>query len=103
MGNRGPLDHRVFILSSGEQQLVGEVLAAFRQSIPSLEFYEVADADANYPVKSEGPGPLPANRRAREILGWTPRTSFADGMREYLNWIVTNGPQQGAGMRLTRL
>ena len=89
----GPLEHRVFILASGEQQSVGEVLEAFRRHVPGLRYEVVSDAGANYPVKNIGPGPLPLNRRAREVLGWTPRTSFADGMREYLDWIVTNGPQ----------
>jgi nucleoside-diphosphate-sugar epimerase len=89
----GPLEQRVFILASGEQQSVGEVLAAFRQNLPELEYRIVPKDEANYPVTGGLPGPLPSNQRAREFLGWTPRTSFADGMREYLSWIVTNGPQ----------
>jgi nucleoside-diphosphate-sugar epimerase len=89
----GPLQRRVFILASGEQQSVGEVLAAFRQHIPGLEFRVVSKDEANYPVAGGVPGPLPVNHRAREILGWSPRTSFADGMSEYLTWIVANGPQ----------
>jgi nucleoside-diphosphate-sugar epimerase len=88
-----PHEHRVFILASGEQQSVGEVLAAFRQNLPGLEYRVASKDDANYPVTGGGPGPLPSNRRAREELGWTPRTSFSDGMREYLSWIAVNGPQ----------
>jgi nucleoside-diphosphate-sugar epimerase len=53
----------------------------------------VAPDNANYPVDANGPGPLPLNGRAREHLGWTPRTSFDQGMREYLTWIAENGPQ----------
>jgi nucleoside-diphosphate-sugar epimerase len=89
----GPLEHRVFILASGEQQSVGEVLAAFRQHFPELEYRVVSKGEANYPVNGSGPGPLPSNRRAREELGWAPRTSFEAGMREYLSWIAANGPQ----------
>lgn len=89
----GPLAERIFILSSGEHQSVGEVLAAFRQHLPGLEYRVVSKDEANYPVAAGGPGPLPTNRRAREALGWIPRTSFTDGMREYLRWIAANGPQ----------
>ena len=88
-----PLDHRVFILASGEQQSVGEVLAAFRQNLPGLEYRIVPMDEANYPVAGGGPGSLPSSRRAYEELGWQPRTAFADGMREYLAWIAANGPQ----------
>ena len=31
--------------------------------------------------------------RAREALGWTPRTPLDEGMRQYLGWIAANGPQ----------
>lgn len=89
----GPLPRRVFILASGQQHSVGEVLDAFRQHVPGLEYRVVAPEDANYPVDTAGPGPLPSNQRARELLDWAPRTSFADGMRDYLSWIVANGPQ----------
>jgi nucleoside-diphosphate-sugar epimerase len=89
----GPLPHRIYIVAVGEQYSVGDVLAAFRKNIPDLTFQVVPRDEANYPVSGEPPGPLPSNQRAREDLGWEPRTPFADGMREYLAWIVANGPQ----------
>jgi nucleoside-diphosphate-sugar epimerase len=89
----GPLPHRVYIVSSGEHYAIGEVLEAFRVNLPGLEYRVVAPDEANYPVDAGGPGPLPLNRRAREHLGWSPRTPFADGMRRYLAWIADNGPQ----------
>jgi nucleoside-diphosphate-sugar epimerase len=88
-----PVDHRVFILASGEQQSVGEVLAAFRQNLPGLEYRIVPKDEANYPVAGGSPGPLPSSQRACAELGWEPRTSFSDGMRDYLAWIAANGPQ----------
>mgnify|MGYP000692800421 CR=1 FL=1 len=88
-----PLAHRVFILAAGEHYSVGDVLAAFRREIPQLSYQIVPRDEANYPVSGEPPGPIPSNLRAREELGWEPRTTFADGMREYLAWIVANGPQ----------
>jgi nucleoside-diphosphate-sugar epimerase len=89
----GPLSRRVFILSSGEQFSLGQVLEAFRHHLPGLEYRVVPEEEANYRVDAGGPGPLPANRRARDILGWTPRTSVSDGMRDYLAWIAAHGPQ----------
>lgn len=89
----GPLDRRVFILAGGEQYSVGDVLAAFRRHLPELTYQVVPRDEANYPVSGEPPGPVPSNQRAREDLGWEPRTPFADGMREYLAWIAANGPQ----------
>jgi nucleoside-diphosphate-sugar epimerase len=89
----GPLPHRVYIVSSGEWYAIGDVLEAFRINMPGLEYTVVSRDEANYPVDAGGPGPLPLNRRAREHLGWSPRTSFDNGMREYLSWIAANGPQ----------
>lgn len=89
----GPLPDRVYILSSGEQQSVGDVLEAFRQHLSGLEYEVVSPDVANYPVDAGVPAPLPLNRRARKHLGWSPRTPFAAGMREYLAWIAANGPQ----------
>jgi UDP-glucose 4-epimerase len=89
----GHLPQRVFILASGERYPVGRVLEAFRQHLPGLEYRVVPAAEANYPVDASGAGPIPSPRRAAEVLGWSPRTSFADGMREYLTWIAAHGPQ----------
>jgi nucleoside-diphosphate-sugar epimerase len=88
-----PPRQRVFIVSSGEHYPVGAVLEAFRRHLPGLSYEVVPAAEANYPIETGGPGPLPLNHRARDVLGWAPRTSFADGMREYLAWIAANGPQ----------
>jgi nucleoside-diphosphate-sugar epimerase len=89
----GPRPHRVFIIAGGEHYSVGQVLDAFRRHVPGLRYEVVPAAEANYPVSGEPPGLLPSNRRARDELGWAPRTSFADGMRDYLAWITANGPQ----------
>ena len=89
----GPLEHRVFLLSGNEQHAVGEVLEAFRRHLPGLEYRVVARNEANHPVDIGRRPPRHLNQRAATALGWTPRTSFADGMREYLAWIAANGPQ----------
>ena len=89
----GPLPDRVYIVSSGKHYSIGDVLGAFRANLPGLEYRVVSRDEANYPVDTDGPGPLPLNSRAREHLGWSPRTSFEEGMRRYLAWIAANGPQ----------
>lgn len=89
----GPLPHRVFLLSGNQQHAVGEVLAAFQRHLPGLTYRVVPKEEANYSVDVGARPPDRLNRRAAEHLGWTPRTSFADGMRAYLAWIAVNGPQ----------
>jgi nucleoside-diphosphate-sugar epimerase len=89
----GPLPHRVFLLSGNKQHSVGEVLAAFQRHLPGLEYQVVVKDETNYPVDTAGRPPERANRRAAAELAWAPRTSFADGMREYLAWIALHGPQ----------
>ena len=85
-------DKRVFILAAGQQYPLGEVLGLFQKYLPDLR-YEVAPAgEANVVVEPQ-PGPLTLNDRAREGLGWTPRTPLDEGMRQYLGWIAANGPQ----------
>lgn len=92
-GAKGPLVQKVFNLASDEQQSVGDVLAAFRLAFPDLVYRVVSRDEANFPVDIEGPWPMPTGQLARDVLGWRPRTSFADGMKQYLAWIETNGPQ----------
>jgi UDP-glucose 4-epimerase len=89
----GPLEHRLYILAQGEQYSVGDVLEAFRQHVPGLQCQVVPASEANFPVSGEPRGPMPSRQRAAADLGWAPRTSFADGMRDYLHWINTHGPQ----------
>jgi nucleoside-diphosphate-sugar epimerase len=85
-------DKRVFILAAGQQYPLGEVLGLFQKYLPDLR-YEVAPAgEANVVVEPQ-PGPLTLNDRARDGLGWTPRTPLDEGMRQYLGWIAANGPQ----------
>jgi nucleoside-diphosphate-sugar epimerase len=89
----GSLPHRVFLLSGNRQYSVGEVLAHFAQHVPGLEFRVVAPNEANYAVDVGRRAPDRLNRRAAEELGWNPRTTLAEGMREYLAWIMAHGPQ----------
>lgn len=87
-----PPAQRVFNLAAGEHYSLGEVLGLFQKYLPDLR-HEVAPAGEANVVVEPVAGPLTLNDRAREGLGWTPRTSLDDGMRQYLRWISANGPQ----------
>lgn len=84
---------KIFNLAAGQQYAVGEVLEQFRTNLPGLSYRVVAEAEVNYPVFDDKRQPLVLIDRAARDLGWRPRTSLEDGMREYLRWIATNGPQ----------
>lgn len=84
---------KIFNLAAGQQYSVGEVLEHFRTNLQGLAWQVVPEEEANYPVFDDKRQPLVLIDRAAQDLGWQPRTSLAEGMREYLRWIATNGPQ----------
>ena len=87
------LKHDVYSITCGRLYSIGDLLAAFKRNIPDLEYRQVPADEANYTVLGDGPGAVPSNRRMFEDFGWTPPTSFEEGMRIYLDWINANGPQ----------
>ncbi len=87
------LPHEVYSLTCGRLYSIGAVLEAFKRHLPGLDYRVVPEAEANYLVDGSEPGPIPSNARLAADFGWTPHTSFDDGMRQYLEWVVTNGPQ----------
>lgn len=90
---RERLAHDVYTLTAGRLHSIGEVLEAFARHLPGFRYLEVPADQANYVVSGGGPGPVASNRRLAEDLGYTPQTSFDDGMRQYLAWIQQHGPQ----------
>jgi nucleoside-diphosphate-sugar epimerase len=38
-----------------------------------------------------------SNRRAKEVLDWSPQTSFVVGVRRYLDWLTTAGTGNAGG------
>lgn len=87
------LPRDVYSITCGRLYSIGDLLAAFKRNIPGFAYRVVPEAEANYRVSGEGPGPVPSNARMKQDFGWEPRTSFEDGMRLYLDWIMANGPQ----------
>jgi nucleoside-diphosphate-sugar epimerase len=37
-----------------------------------------------------------SNQRAKEVLDWSPETSFVVGVRRYLDWLTEQGGARGA-------
>jgi UDP-glucose 4-epimerase len=87
------LKHDVYTNSCSQLYSIGDVLEAFKRHLPGFQYEEVERDQANYIVSGSEPGAVPSNARMRDELGWTPPTSFDDGMRQYLDWIQQHGPQ----------
>ncbi|MDP9368636.1 MAG: NAD(P)-dependent oxidoreductase [Chloroflexota bacterium] len=87
------LSHDVYSLTCGRLASIGDVLAAFQRHLPGLHYRQVPEAEANYRVSGEPPGPVPSNARLAADFGWVPETSLDEGMHAYLTWIAAHGPQ----------
>ncbi len=87
------MPHDVYSITCGRLYSIGDALGAFEMYLPNFKFEVVAEADANYVVSGKSPGPVPSNARLKADTGWTPPTSFDEGMRHYLAWIEKHGPQ----------
>src|SRR5690606_41679246 len=80
-------------IACGRLYSLGDMLAAFKRHWPDLEYRVVSEDEATYIVSGAPPGPVPSNARIKQDLGWAPSTSLDDGVREYIEWIRTYGPQ----------
>lgn len=89
----GPTPHLVYTVTCGRLWSIGDVLEAFSRHLPDFRYRETPDAEANYHVSGDAPGPPPSNARLQADFGWVPGTSLDAGMRQYLGWIQANGPQ----------
>lgn len=87
------LPEPVYSVTCGRLYSIGEVLEQFERNLPGFEYRLVPEAEANYIVSGEPPGPVPSNARMQRDFGWVPSTAFEEGMQQYLMWIKENGPQ----------
>ncbi|MBX3071573.1 MAG: NAD(P)-dependent oxidoreductase [Thermomicrobiales bacterium] len=87
------LPHDCYAITCGHLYSIGDVLEAFARHLPGFRYEVVPETEANYLVAGGPPGPVPTYARMQTDTGWSPRTSFDEGMRRYLDWIQRNGPQ----------
>ena len=56
-------------------------------------------------LKDKPTGPLnrvASNALAKELIGWTPQTNFADGLQKTIDWYVSSKTTEQANLDLTR-
>lgn len=87
------LPELVYSVTCGTLYSIGDVLEQMKKHLPAFDYRVVPEAEANYIVAGDAPGPVPSNARMQRDFGWVPSTPFEDGMKQYLRWIQENGPQ----------
>jgi NAD dependent epimerase/dehydratase len=83
------VEGQVFNLGTGNEVSIGELCQMILAQIGSSARL-AQDEQRLRPEKSEVVRLLSDNRLARERLGWVPKVSLSDGLRETINWIKSN-------------
>ena len=84
-GSKAVVGHEIN-LGSGEEISIGE-LAATIGSLVDREVIVRQAEERTRPAKSEVQRLLSNNCKARELLGWQPRTSLKAGLKETVEWV----------------
>jgi UDP-glucose 4-epimerase len=82
---------QVLALEGGTPVSVREIADTVRELIAPVPVEHVPARTADYQ------GVSVSNRRAKEMLDWSPQTSFAVGVRRYLDWLGTGGSAGNTG------
>jgi UDP-glucose 4-epimerase len=77
--------NRVIALEGGPPVSVREIADTVRGLIRQVPVRHVPARTADYQ------GVSVSNRAAKELLDWSPDTSFAGGVRHYLDWLAEAG------------
>ena len=87
-----PDPHLVLNIGSGRATTVRELVEAFNQEVPH-------PIDVRYDGRRDGDiaGGYPDISRAQTLLGWQPRRTLRDGVRDALQWAATL--RSGAALR----
>lgn len=80
---------QVLALEGGTPVSVREIADTVRELIQPVPVVHVPARPADYQ------GVSVSNRRAKELLDWSPQTSFAVGVRRYLDWLGTGTAEGG--------
>jgi len=83
---------QVLALEGGAPVSVREIADTVRELIRPVPVESMPARTADYQ------GVSVSNRRAKELLDWSPQTSFAVGVRRYLDWLTGTGAElDGSG------
>ena len=74
-------DERIFNIGSGEGRSVRDVLAAIERALDRK-----LDIEWKHGRAADVPASVVAIERARDLLGWTPKTPFDRGLSETIRW-----------------
>jgi UDP-glucose 4-epimerase len=80
---------QVLALEGGSPVSVREIADTARELIGPVPVEHVPARTADYQ------GVTISNRRAKELLDWSPETSFSVGVRRYLDWLRAGGEAEG--------
>ena len=85
----GAATDQVLALEGGTPVSVREIADTVRELVGPVPVEHVPARTADYQ------GVTISNRRAKELLDWSPETSFAVGVRRYLDWVRSGGEAGG--------
>jgi UDP-glucose 4-epimerase len=80
---------QVLALEGGTPVSVREIADTVRELVGPVPIEHVPARTADYQ------GVTVSNRRAKELLDWSPETSFLVGVRRYLDWLRARGDAEG--------
>ena len=80
---------QVLALEGGTPVSVREIADTVRDLVGPVPVEHVPARTADYQ------GVTISNRRAKELLDWSPETSFSVGVRRYLDWLSAGGEAEG--------
>jgi UDP-glucose 4-epimerase len=86
---------QVLALEGGTPVSVREIADTVRELVAAVPVEHVPARAADYQ------GVSVSNRAAKELLDWSPQTSFAGGIRRYLDWLTQAGGRDQAGQQPT--